>query len=437
MYQCGFYESDITPPLGCSIPGYFRKRLGEDVRDRLHAKAAVISDGKTEVAILSVDNVGFYSKIRAGIQKRVEEYTGISSSNLILCATHAHTGGSGEDRQTNGEIDALYLEMLTLLAADAVTLAKKRMQPCALRYATGNVEGHSFVRNYRMRDGSVRTNPGWDTTDIVEAIAKPNTELPVLFAEDEEGKLIGAITNFALHNDCVAGNAYSSDYAGKLGEVLKKTYGQEFVTVFTTGFCGNINHMDYIGKTSRNYVDIGEALAAEVVRLAENTEAVSGAVSAVTRRLSVKTRNVARSELDELREFVKAYDAPTDGSVDLAYPEKIETKYRYAVNILQKYENLPPEKEVELTVLCVGDVCFYSMPGEPFSEFRELIKEGSPFKKYFAIEMNGSHHGYIPTKGLEETAVYEAGPISNSLSPEAGYRMVDALLAMATEIVSL
>ena len=73
MLKCGFYESDITPPLGCSIPGYFRKRLGEDVRDRLYAKAACISDGKTEVAILSVDNVGFYSKIRAGIQKRVEE----------------------------------------------------------------------------------------------------------------------------------------------------------------------------------------------------------------------------------------------------------------------------------------------------------------------------------------------------------------------------
>lgn len=437
MLKCGFYESDITPPLGCSIPGYFRKRLGEDVRDRLYAKAVCISDGKTEVAILSVDNVGFYSKIRAGIQKRVEEYADIPSSNIIMCATHAHTGGSGEGRQTNGEIDGLYLEMLTLLAADAVILAKKRMQPCTLRFASGNVDGHSFVRNYRMRDGSIRTNPGWDTTDIVEAIAKPNTELPVLFAEDEKGKPIGAITNFALHNDCVAGNAYSSDYAGKLGELLKKTYGQEFVTVFTTGFCGNINHMDYIGKTSRNYVDIGEALAEEVVRLAKKAEPISGAVYAITKRLLVKTRYMPKSELEELREFVATHDAPVGGSVDLAHPEKTETKYRYAVSILQKYENLPQEKEVELTVLRVGDVCFYSMPGEPFSEFREIIKEGSPFEKYFAIEMNGSHHGYIPTKGLEETAVYEASPISNNLAPEAGYNMVDALLSMASEISNL
>ncbi len=434
MFKCGFYESDITPPLGCSIPGYFRKRLGEDVRDRLYAKAAVISDGKTEVAILSVDNVGFYSKIRAGIQKRVEEHAAIPPSHLIMCATHAHTGGSGEDRKTNGEIDALYLEMLMLLAADTVTLAKKRMQPCTLRYASGNVDGHSFVRNYRMRDGSIRTNPGWETTDIMEAIAKPNTELPVLFAEDETGKLIGAITNFALHNDCVAGNAYSADYAGKLGEELKSAFGQDFVTVYTTGFCGNINHMDYIGKTARNYVDIGKALAAETVRLAEKAEPISGTVSAITRRLSVKTRCIPERELDELREFVKAYDAPTEGSVDIAHPENAETKYRYAINILEKYEDLPPEKEVELTVIRVGDVCFYSMPGEPFSEFRELIKEGSPFQKYFAIEMNGSYHGYIPTKGLEETAVYEASPNSNTLSPEAGYDMVDALLEIAKEL---
>ena len=34
MFEFGFYEKEITPPLGCGIPGYFSIRRGCDVLDR-------------------------------------------------------------------------------------------------------------------------------------------------------------------------------------------------------------------------------------------------------------------------------------------------------------------------------------------------------------------------------------------------------------------
>lgn len=45
MLKCAFYETEITPPLGCTIPGYFNTRYGSDVKDRLYAKAVVMDDG--------------------------------------------------------------------------------------------------------------------------------------------------------------------------------------------------------------------------------------------------------------------------------------------------------------------------------------------------------------------------------------------------------
>ena len=45
MLQCGFYEKEITPPLGSDIPGYFMKRPSTGVLDRLYAKAFAVSDG--------------------------------------------------------------------------------------------------------------------------------------------------------------------------------------------------------------------------------------------------------------------------------------------------------------------------------------------------------------------------------------------------------
>ena len=48
--RCGFYESDITPPLGTTIFGYMDRRKSEGIKDRLHAKAVVFEkDGKYNI----------------------------------------------------------------------------------------------------------------------------------------------------------------------------------------------------------------------------------------------------------------------------------------------------------------------------------------------------------------------------------------------------
>lgn len=52
-----FYQKDITPPLGCNIPGYANIRLASTVKTRIYEKAAVIEVDGEYVAFLVTDQL--------------------------------------------------------------------------------------------------------------------------------------------------------------------------------------------------------------------------------------------------------------------------------------------------------------------------------------------------------------------------------------------
>ena len=53
--QAGAGQTNITPLLGTSLAGYFEERKAADIRDELFAKAIVLDDGATRVALVICD----------------------------------------------------------------------------------------------------------------------------------------------------------------------------------------------------------------------------------------------------------------------------------------------------------------------------------------------------------------------------------------------
>ena len=158
MLQAGFYEKNITPPLGCHIPGFFVPRIADDVLADLYARAAVVYDGKEKVAMLALDMCTVNSKMTNAIIERAHEFTGIKKENILICATHLHTGAP-TDKDTFIEPDLPYVDYMIRLAADAITLADIMLKPVTAKYAQGHVDSIAFVRNYNMNGGFVMTNP--------------------------------------------------------------------------------------------------------------------------------------------------------------------------------------------------------------------------------------------------------------------------------------
>jgi len=93
MVKCGFYEADITPPLGCNMRGYNRKRVADGVLEKLYARAlAVDVDGVCGI-VISIDAIGTPQAIHDVAVERIAAATGISSDRVLINATHTHTGG--------------------------------------------------------------------------------------------------------------------------------------------------------------------------------------------------------------------------------------------------------------------------------------------------------------------------------------------------------
>ena len=127
--KCGFYEREITPPIGAELPGQYEKRVSTGVLDRLYAKAVVFSDGERAAALLVLDAVGLPDDFCAAIRARVRGMTGLEEEQLVVCATHTHQGiPTGED--IGSAADPGFLHEAGRVAADCVALAMRRMEPC-------------------------------------------------------------------------------------------------------------------------------------------------------------------------------------------------------------------------------------------------------------------------------------------------------------------
>ena len=90
--RAGFYESDITPPLGSGIPGPGIEIFADGIKHKLFAKALVLENDKTRVAFLALDALGLPISFPDTVRKRVAKAIPIEESAILMAAIHIHTG---------------------------------------------------------------------------------------------------------------------------------------------------------------------------------------------------------------------------------------------------------------------------------------------------------------------------------------------------------
>src|SRR5262245_50512637 len=88
--EVGFGEADVTPkvePKGKPVylAGFGHNRKATGVNDPLHARAVVFRDGKTKVAIVSVDVVGLFNEFVQQVRKHLPDFT-----YVVVSSTHNH-----------------------------------------------------------------------------------------------------------------------------------------------------------------------------------------------------------------------------------------------------------------------------------------------------------------------------------------------------------
>ena len=95
----------LTPPTGTPMAGYYHPRASTGVHDDLHAKAIVLRQGKTTFALIACDLIHVPEPVVEASRRLIESETGIPARNVMISATHAHTGpvipgGTSRDRKS-------------------------------------------------------------------------------------------------------------------------------------------------------------------------------------------------------------------------------------------------------------------------------------------------------------------------------------------------
>ncbi|AGA27722.1 Neutral/alkaline non-lysosomal ceramidase [Singulisphaera acidiphila DSM 18658] len=443
-FQAGAATSNISPWLGMSINGNMHDGKATHIHDELHARALVLDDGKTKLAIIVCDSCMIPREVITDAKRLIRERSKLEPDHVLISATHAHscpTAGS----VFQSDPDPEYLKFLAVRIADAVQRAVNNLEPAKIGWGAGKNAEQVFNRRWKMKPGTIPADPFGKTTDRVRmnpGIANPNLvepagpidpEVPIVSVRSAQGRPIALLANYSLHyvGGVGAGHA-SADYYGAFADRTKDLLEGDrldppFVAMMSNGTSGDINNINFreahppappYGRINL----VANELATEAVRVAQALEYhddLTLDARAADLKLGVRQPNP---------EELAAAEATLASAKKGADLNTVPELYARESILLSKY---PKQVDVNVQALRIGGLVIVAIPCEVFVEIGLKLKAESPIKPAFTIELANGYNGYLPTKEQHELGGYETWRARSS------YLEVDAASKITTKALDL
>ena len=390
--RAGVAKTDITPAEtdGDIISGH--RRVVHGFRDPLRAGVLLLDDGETKAAIVTLDVIAAWDEMVKLARARIEEQTGVPAANILVAASHNHSGpGFAADSPWGRELIAKL--------GEAAKQAAAKMTTVSVGYAEDRI-GFSVNRR-KVIDGRavVRLNPDGPNDRRVK----------VLRFDDGSSLNPLAVVMHAVCHPCFFTwgdkgsqpypNGYpkmSADFPGEAQTFVEMCYDHKTSALFLQGCAGDIRpNLPGYPYRCADEADIqwaGRDLGGAVVR------SLSG--------------NVTRERLKER-----------------------PTYYRIrAANSVVLLPGKEGRLSAELQALKIGPYLLLTMPGEPMVEYgfkleRAIADRAVPIIVGYA---NGDL-GYLPTAAAYDVGGYE--PNTSRLAPEAEPIIMAELGHLADRVV--
>ena len=403
----------ITPPPGVVLEGYAsRKGVSCGVHDDLYVSSLWLEIGDQTFVFSSIDVLGIPNALDSTVRSRVAEEFGIPPNNLLLAATHTHSGPALIGLQEGNQLNKLWLKLLPDYILGSIKMAKQVTEDCFMTIGTMNESG--IGKNRRKAGGP--TDPTLTT---------------VAFWTKKTKDCMAVVINYACHPTVLDHNnlLISSDFVGPLRNTIWTL--KEFtnsVVLFFNGAEGDVNigysaEKSALGKpveVRRNFemaVKVGKVLALDTALALEKCTKVKKESSVFS--LREKIRVPVRKPRD-----VKEIEGDLASAVD-------ELERFFLSEELKVSESLPYEVDLPLHLIKLPNLTIFALPVEPFSEvglrLRALVKNSY----VMIISLANGWYGYLPTKEAFKEGGYETrlGRWSY-LSEDTASRIVSAFQAM-------
>ena len=417
--MAGFGRVDITPPMGISINGYFVPRAAEGVLDPLEASCLALSCGDQAVVLLSLDNLGIPQAYMEPMLASVCDATGLSREAVFIHCTHSHTAGAigaKWEEPLNIAYQKTLGELLTQVAAEALADRK----PAKMGWRTIQAPPLAFSRRFRMKDGSVRTNPGIGNPDILEPLGGPDDQFRLLRFDREEDTLV--LMHFGMHPDSVGGCKFSADWPG----FARRTFEQAIPNakaIFFNGAEGDVGVQNVwpqsgdMNDLAPDFDDVfrgygatrryGRILAGAALQIYDIVEYADVETLAFARRTVQIPANVPDpSQLPQAKEYADLHNAGRDDLIPYKGMQ-LTTVVAEALRMMRLAEG-PDYFHMDLSALVIGPVALIGIPGEPFAGVSLGLQAPESFGTVFATCNTNGYEGYFPMQEAYDEGGYEA-----------------------------
>jgi len=329
------------------IAGFSNGRAANGIHDDLWARTMVIDDGKTRIAIVVLDAIGFMNDDVIDVRKRIPADAGVTYT--IITSTHSHEapdllGLWGESPYKSG-INSKYLEYVKDQAVKSVTDAVKKMRP-ALLYVSEDMNGAiPLVKDTRapeIFDSGLR---------LIRAVDKVN------------GKTLGSLIAWADHGETLWSRnlLITSDFAHYFREGVEKGVfsGDSLVKSGIGGIAVYINGA--IGGLMTTHPSLAIMDPTTGKEYKEPTYEKAEAQGKKLALIALKSMDKPEAVIDSARisGIVKTINLPIDNKM---------FRLGTAVGILNRGTAGWMKMRSELAVFSLGPLSFVTIPGEIYPE---------------------------------------------------------------------
>jgi len=387
----GFARTELTPPprLGKNLNIYGQKPPIAGVRDRIYARALVLSSANSQkrIAIVSCDLLIITKELKQAVLKKLEEWADYEIE-LLLAASHTHStpGNYWQNKigqRVLGKYSPQVFDFMAERIGRAIVQAAENPLPAQMGYVRGKVQGLSKSRR---------------AIDPVSGERTPiDRELSVVKFAAANEETLGYIICFAAHPTTLhrrTQGKISGDYPGFLAQNLEVEGG---VTIFLPGALGGVRSNapgptdEYKGqkKPYARALKQADLLAREVRKLSRNLE-----TKPISRAASLSaTVLLPPAEIHFLPE-----ERPFTG---LRFYGAIPAKI---FSLLADYFFLADK--CELQIIKIDDIVFLATPGDLSNSTGRELKETLGGFVLPLSHCNDYALGYVPSR-----AEYDMGGV--------------------------
>jgi len=381
--KAGIAREIITPKLGGLLMGYGSDKGTTAVHDDLTVAALSLEYGKHKALLMSATVCLIGNDLCSKLRKLCGEAAGVPASNVIISATHTHSGPITTDE----DADVPYInEIFIPKCVAAAKTATNTMKPATV----GVAKTETYVginRRKLMPDNRVLlSNNPWGVYD---------PEMTVVSFKDKDEKTFANIVHCSAHGTAAGINTeITRDWPSVMIDRLDQESGG--ITMFFQGMQGDVGPRLSNGedKGDMSYVmEAGSKAAIDAVRAYKDIRAYHAEEMSVING-EVRIPHAPLLPLEEAREKLAGLEAGPRARFTGA-----------EINVLRKNIELHEKGETGTsfftypqTLINIGSIVFIPVPFEASSEISLRMRAYSKYGHTLALGCTNGSNWYLPSQ---------------------------------------